>query len=225
MAVPASRFRGIGPQRNRTVRFQQKQIAWSRGASVAKAPVVRKRIVAASGFTLLEALIGATIVVVGVFALIHLLLLSARATVGARNATFTSLLASEKMEQLRALTWGFDAAGGPTSDVASDLTSSPERSSGGTGLSPSPAAALSENTDGYCDFLDGRGRSLGTGSTPPGGTVYVRRWAITPLPASSDTLILAVRVVPRATALFGSAGSGRLSDESILLGIKTRKES
>jgi hypothetical protein len=184
---------------------------------------VRNRIATSSGFTLVEALIGASIVVVGVFTLIQVLLLSARGNVGARNGTFTSLLASEKMEQLRALTWGFDAAGIPASDVASDLTGSPERPSGGTGLTPSPAGALLQNSAGYCDFLDGRGRSLGTGSTPPSGTVYIRRWAITPLPASADTLVLAVRVVPRATTLFGAAGSGRLSDESMLLGMKTRK--
>lgn len=70
--------------------------------------------------------------------------------------------------------------------------------SNGGSLAPQTPTSLDVNTPGLCDFLDEHGRSLGTGSMPPAGTVYVRRWSITPV--SSDpaaSLLLQVAVAPR----------------------------
>jgi hypothetical protein len=108
-------------------------------------------------------------------------------------------MALQKMEQLRAFTWAFDAAGAPISDV---------------GLASSPAGALEQNTAGYCDFLDVSGRTLAGDLSIPDGTVFVRRWSIEPL-AGGDALVIQVAVAP--------VGPSRSSEEVRLVGIKTRK--
>lgn len=44
------------------------------------------------------------------------------------------------------------------------------------------------------DFIDATGRLLGSGTLPPPGTVYVRRWTVEPYPAVPAISILQVRV-------------------------------
>src|SRR5437870_3172963 len=94
------------------------------------------------GFSLLEVLIATTILATAVTALAQLFAVSTRANANARTTTFASVLAQQKMEQLRGLTWGFDIQGLPTSDTSTDLTVVPEKPTGGTGLSPSPGGTL-----------------------------------------------------------------------------------
>ncbi len=152
--------------------------------------------VKSSGFSLLEVLVATTIMVVGVAALAQLAALAARANRTAHTTTVAAVLAQEKMEQLRSLAWGFDA------------------------LSPSPAGALGQNTAGYCDFVEGNGRVLGGGTTPPPGAVYIRRWSVEPLPANpNNTLVLQVLVTRSRTS-----GVMRLPDDVRLVGVKTRKD-
>ena len=131
----------------------------------------------ARGFTLIETLIAVSITIVGLTALAHLFVISVQANADARRATFASVLAAQKMEQLRSLPLALLQIGG----------------------------SLSDNLAGYCDFLDEYGRSLGTASDPPGGTVYIRRWAIEMARGASDTLIAQVIVIPRTWR--GSAAS------------------
>ena len=102
------------------------------------------------------------------------------------------------MEQLRSLTWGFDAEGQglPVSDTTTNLAVYPPTQTG-TGLNPSPANSLDQNTAGFVDFLDANGTWVGTGTTPPAGAVYVRRWSIEPLPTNpNNTLVIQVLVTP-----------------------------
>jgi Tfp pilus assembly protein PilV len=40
------------------------------------------------------------------------------------------------------------------------------------------------------DFLDGVGRLIASGETPPAGTAYVRRWSVQPLSEASPTAFL-----------------------------------
>lgn len=147
-----------------------------------------------------------------------------RSNIGARNTTYAAVLASQKLEELRALTWGFDAAGVPVSDTATDTSVSPE-TAGGTGLSPSPAGALQENTAGYVDHVDRFGRKLGGGTIPPENAVYTRRWTVQPLPANPDnTLVIQVLVTRRRDR--GAANEGavrRLPEEARFVTVKTRK--
>jgi hypothetical protein len=82
------------------------------------------------------------------------------------------------------------------------------------------------NMDGYCDYLDKNGNSLGGGPLVPNGTVYIRRWSVEPLPTNpNNTLVLQVLVTRSRNR--GSAdtalGVNRLPDEARLISVKTRK--
>ena len=83
--------------------------------------------------------------------------MSMRMNQDAHATTVATMLASQKMEQLRALAWTWDALGLPISELTTDTTVVPPSSSGGTGLSASPPGTLGTNTPGYCDFLDENG--------------------------------------------------------------------
>src|SRR5437867_3058008 len=129
------------------------------------------------GFSLIEVLIATTIMTVALVGLAQLFAVSTRSNQSAKKTTFAAVLAQQKMEQLRGLTWGFDPIGLPLSDLATDVTVVPETAAGGKGLTPSPNGALGANTPGYVDYLDKFGNSLGGGATPPAGTMYIRRWS------------------------------------------------
>jgi type II secretory pathway pseudopilin PulG len=167
----------------------------------------------AKGFTLIETLFAAVVTVVALVALARLTVVATHANRGAVSSTFTIVLAAQKVEQLRSLAWTFDAAGQqPRSDTSTD-TANASVAPGGTGLTASSGDTLETNIVGYCDFLDHSGRSLGGGSAPPAGTVFVRRWSIGALASSSDTLVIQVLVTPLA-------GRG---EEARLMSLRTRK--
>jgi len=180
---------------------------------------------ASPGFSLVEVMVATTVFVVGVVGVAPLFILAARATSGARTTTYTAVLAQEKMEQLRALRWGFDAFDQPVSDLSTDTSAELEASAGGTGLSPSPGDALARNTSGYCDFLDTNGRSLGGGTAAPAGAVFVRRWSIATLASNTDQAIviqvLVIRIRNGAATML--PGATRLPDEARFVSLKTRK--
>ena len=180
-------------------------------------PVVRQGD-ASTGFTVLELVVALAVLTVVVLSVVQVTIYTARAVAVARQLTMGALLAADKLEQLRGLVWAYDASGLPIGDTQSDVTVDPERSSGGAGLRPSPAYALVHNVAGYCDFVDPRGRSLGGGSEPPPGTAFVRRWAIAPLGASLDSLVIQVRALDRATADRG----GTSASDVTLATIRTR---
>ena len=144
----------------------------------------------------------------------------------ARYQTSTTVLAQQKLEQLRALTLGFDDASGlPLTDMSTNLTTEPP-SSGGGGLNPSPSNSLSANTPGYVDYLDSRGNYVGTGGAPPANALYIRRWNISPLPTNpNNTLILQVLVttVHRDRQMPANGVRRRAADEALVATLKTRK--
>jgi type II secretory pathway pseudopilin PulG len=183
------------------------------------------------GFSLVEVLISMGILTAVSIGLAQLFAISGRANLVARNVTSTTTLAVQKMEQLRALTWSVanDGSGLPISDTSSDLSITPAPSSGGRGLAPSPPNALDENVAGYCDFLDAGGGWVGAGTTPPSGAVYLRRWAIVPLPTNPhDTLILQVLVSPLTNERVRGGSRGprrRMPGDALLINVKTRKSS
>lgn len=184
----------------------------------------RPRAEAEAGFSLLEVLVATTILTVALTALAQLVAMSTGANSRAKSITYAVLLAQQRMEQLRSLAWGFDAVGQPLTDLASDITVSPESAAGGAGLSPSPPDALRRNIAGHVDYLDGSGVVLGRGGTPPAGTVYIRRWSVAPVDAG-DTLVLQVLVTRQRSPRIAerAAGGGRLPEEVRLVTVKTRK--
>jgi type II secretory pathway pseudopilin PulG len=183
------------------------------------------------GFSILEAIVATAITSVAISALAQLVVLSIRANSGAKATTYAVVLAQEKMEQLRGLTWGFDALDLRITDTTTDTAAVPERP-GGAGLSPSPAGttgngALFENIASYCDFLDRSGTSLGTGTTAPPSTVYIRRWSVEPLPINpNDVVVLQVRVMRNGNGGGDTfVGAARMPEEARLVSVKTRKAS
>jgi type II secretory pathway pseudopilin PulG len=177
------------------------------------------------GFSLVEVIVATSLLATALVTLAQLFAISTKTNLGSRNTTYATVLAQQKIEELRALTWGFDLQGLPISDTTSDTAVSPEQPNGGSGLAPSPKTALNENTPGYVDYVDQFGKKLGGGAQPPANTVYMRRWSIEPLPNNpNNTLIIQVLVTRNRDR--GAANDGavsRLPDEARLITVKTRK--
>lgn len=143
--------------------------------------------------------------------LAQLFAISVSSNHSAATLTYTAVLAEQKMEQLRGLAWAFDNAGQPLSDA---------------GLSASPQGTLTGNTPGWVDYLDQFGRVVGDGAAPPPKTVYIRRWAVEPLPGNPmNTIAIHVLVTSRANrgAADRPGSTARLPGESRFVTVKTRK--
>jgi prepilin-type N-terminal cleavage/methylation domain-containing protein len=182
------------------------------------------------GFSLVEVLVAMGILTVVSLGLAQLFAASTRVNIIARGQTSTTMLAEQKMEQIRSLTWGFDTTGQglPVSDTTSNLTVYPVTPDG-TGLNPSPADSLERNITGFVDFVDAAGAWVGTGNTPPGSAVYIRRWSIQPLPTNpNNTLVIQVLVTPRSNEGARVASPNprvRMPGDTLLVTVKTRKAS
>ena len=75
----------------------------------------------------------------------------------------------------------------------------PPAAAGGKGLSPHTDNTLQANTDGYVDYLDNWGRTLGGGTVIPGNTAFIRRWSVEPLPTNPNNVVI-LQVSSRASA-------------------------
>ena len=174
------------------------------------------------GFTLVEVCVALVLLALALAGVARMIGFARRSTVAARAQTSSTVLAQQKIEQLRGLNWSVDAAGIRQSDFVTDLTVEPP-TGGGMGLRASPAGALDVNTAGYVDYLNARGEWVGTGATPPREASYLRRWAIRLLPEDpDDTLILQVLVTPVGRDRPGPLPS-RHGDEAVLTTMATRK--
>ena len=191
----------------------------------------KSRLNSSQGFSLVEVLISLGLLTTVSLGVAQLFAASTNANRVARNATSTTALAEQKMEQLRSLTWGFDlqGLGLPLTDTTTNLAKYPHTTDGG-GLNPSPEGTLLRNTAGYVDYLDAFGAYLDTGDTPPSGAVFIRRWAVQPLPTNpNNTLILQVLVTTVATEAARTNQDAttrvRLPGDALLVSVKTRKAS
>ena len=117
------------------------------------------------GFSLIEVMVASAILGCAVLSVAQLVATSTTATAEARRVSEATLLAWQKIDELRSLGFAFDDAGLPVTDPA---------------LAPSPAGTLTSDTDGYVERVDDR---------------YRRRWAIASAAGNPDLLILRVRVV------------------------------
>ena len=178
------------------------------------------------GFSLAEVMVATALLATALVTLAQLFAVSTRSNLGSRNTTYAAVLAEQKLEELRALTWGFDSTGLPLTDTTTNTAVNPDEPDGGSGLNPSPVTALQENTNGYVDYVDQWGNKIGRGGvTPPADAIYTRRWSITPLPTNpNNTLVLQVLVTRNFNR--GDADEGavaRLPEEARLVTVKTRK--
>ena len=179
------------------------------------------------GFTLIEVVVAAALLIVAAAGVAQLMAIGLRASRIARGQTTTAMVAAQKMEQLRSLSWSFSSSGSVRSDTSTDVSRDPVVS-GGIGLGTTPAGSLDHSVDGCVDYLDGAGHWIGTGTTVPANTVYIRRWAV--LPLSADSVHSRVLVV-LASALEDEHALGsvsptprpRLPQDTVLVTVKTRQ--
>ena len=182
------------------------------------------------GFSLVEVLIAVALLAMVSLGVAQLFAVATQANFAAKSQTSTALLAVQKMEQLRALAWGYDQQlanlGLPLSDTVTDVSVDPS-AAGGTGLNPSPGGTLTADSPPYVDYCDASGQWVGNGGVPPANAFYVRRWSITPLPTNpNNTLIFQVRVTTVRQAQLAAAGVGtvqRIGNDTWLVSVKTRK--
>jgi len=175
------------------------------------------------GFTLAEVCVAIVLLALAVAGVAQMISFAKRATWAARVQTTATILATQKLEQLRSLLWNVDAAGQRLSDVVTDLSRQPP-TNGGAGLGASSAGAIDANTPGYVDFLNGRGEWVGTGSTAPPTATFIRRWSIRPLPEDpADTLILQVLVTTVTGDRHAPTPRRRLGQDALVTTMLSRK--
>jgi prepilin-type N-terminal cleavage/methylation domain-containing protein len=182
-----------------------------------------------SGFSLVEVVVSMAILTTVSLGVAQLFAASTNANRVAHHRTSTTAMAEQKMEQIRSLDWGFDLQGQglPVTDTTTNLAEYPHRDNG-SGLNPSPADTLLTNTAGFVDYLDANGAWVGTGAEPTAGAVYIRRWAIIPLPTNpNNTLVLQVLVTSVADEarldLADLPRRPRQPSDALLISVKTRK--
>jgi hypothetical protein len=177
-----------------------------------------------AGFGLVEVLVSAGLLVTVAVGVSHVLALAVRANHAARVRTVSTLLAAQKMEQLRSLTWTYAwSAPGirqPVSDVATDLSSDPPTDTG-RGLLSSPPGTLDSNLPLYVDYLNADGNTLGGGTTPPATAVYIRRWAVQRHSADPDNILVLHVLVTTTRTRTGRAGT--TWGDARLVTVRTRR--
>jgi type II secretory pathway pseudopilin PulG len=89
------------------------------------------------------------------------------------------------------------------------------------GTVPTSGGSLDTSLPGYGDWLDGTGQSAASATA-----VYVRRWAVGPLPAASDVAVVQVLVstVPRDRIVASGGGPrSRHTNEALLVTFTGRR--
>lgn len=155
----------------------------------------------ADGFALAEVVVATAVLAITATAIFSGATAAVVGATRSRNGTLATMLAVQRMEQLRSLTWGFDdrEATITISDVSSNL-SGVTPGTGGPGLQPSPDDALEQDHASYVDYLDRQGRWLGAGSASRPAATFVRRWRVSPRPGRPNELVLEVVVAQTVSA-------------------------
>ena len=128
--------------------------------------MTRSRLSTESGVTLIESMIAAFILLVGVIALMRLMAVAVGQNLSQGDVqTRVSEYCEDKMEQLMALSY---------TDVSSNTTVFPPTTTGGVGLSVGGSSSLSSPASGYSDYLDISGNLLSNST----GAYYERVWSV-----------------------------------------------
>ena len=147
-----------------------------------------------SGFTLLEVMVSLLLLAGAFLVVAQLLVAAGRASDQSRTLSVAAALAAQKVEQLRALSWGYDIDGTPLDEL---------------GLSP--PGSLTADVPGFVDYLDDSGTLVGASPPPPARAAFARRWSVESdvavAPQTALTLRVAVfrRQIPPAGPGGGSA--------------------
>ena len=179
-----------------------------------------------AGFSLAEVAVATGILATVSLGVAQMFALSTAKNLASRHQVSTTSMATQKMEQIRGLTFSYDANNLPVTDDSTDLASCTPSTSG-LGLNASPSGSLESNKTGFYDYLDARGTCVGTGNTIPQAAVYLRRWAIVPLPTNpNNSLVITVLVTPLQRELtrgYSPTGRIRFPEDSELVTVRTRK--
>jgi hypothetical protein len=128
--------------------------------------MAKTRLSTESGVTLIETMIAAVILLVGVIAIMRLMAVSIVLNQSQGDVlTWVSEYCEDKMEQLMALSY---------SDVSSNTTVFPPTTTGGVGLTVGGSSSLASPVAGYSDYLDISGNLLSSST----GAYYQRAWSI-----------------------------------------------
>ena len=144
-----------------------------------------------SGFTLLEVMVALLLFAGAFLTVAQLLSVAARAADQSRAMSIAATLAAQKIEQLRALSWGYDIDGTTLDDLV-----------------PSPPGSLAADTEGFVDYLDDSGIQIGGRPPAPAAAAFARRWSIESDPAVAPVGVLSVKVAVfrRRLASAGAVG-------------------
>lgn len=121
------------------------------------------------GFTLVETVIAAAVLITALAGIAQLFALSARFMRDSTRSGAALVAAQDKLEVLGALRFGYDDDGRPVTDA---------------GLDASRQTSLHENVESYFDWLKDDG-SIGAERD----SSFLRRWRITPIAANEPAAI------------------------------------
>jgi len=148
------------------------------------------------GTSLVEALVASLIMTTGVATTAQLFSLSIASNAAARRNTIATVLAEQKIEQLRA-----------------------EAAVAGSAFAVSPLSSLDQSTDGFVDHVGVDGRVVSTSTQPPPQAIYTRRWSVEPITTDPDApVVIQVIVAQRA----GLRPSGRTRGDFRVATLATR---
>ena len=176
------------------------------------------------GFSLTEVLVAMALLTTITAGVAQMMTIAGARNLAARHQVLTSALATQKMEQIRALTFAYDVNGIPLTDFTTNVAACVTDASG-AGLGASPSNALDADHAGFVDYLDARGACLGAGASPPAGAIYTRRWAIVPLESDpANALVVSVLVTLTAAEHTRPPGSPRQRrpEDALLATMRTR---
>ena len=145
-----------------------------------------------SGMTLIETMVAAIVLIVGLLALLGIL-----ATATAQNwnqgdrGTRTTEYAQDKIEQLLALSFA---------DTTTNTAVYPPTLTGGTGLTPGGSVTPGTLVAGYVDYVDNTGQL----QTAAAGDSYIRQWSIA---VNAGGNLKTITVVASAVSSMGQRGA------------------
>lgn len=156
----------------------------------------RARIDGMRGVSILETVVALALVTMALAALAPVLVRATLLLADAREETLALALATSRLHDLEALDFYQDAGtGGLGTDVTTNLASRPRTRSGPGLLAGDPAGAW-RNLPGGWDWTTSGGRP----TNDPADAAFLRRWAVSRLPAPLGTERLLVQVCARSRA-------------------------
>ena len=151
------------------------------------------------GFTLLETVVATAILLTALAGIAQLFVLGTHLTRQASTSGIAVIAAQDKLEELRGLTFAYDAAGTPVT---------------ATELSPSPSSSLDHDLDATVDWIDTAGQALDRADD----AALVRRWRISTIGAAPPDAIAIEVCVFKAPA-----GADHRAADACLATVRTRQ--